>query len=72
MARYMGLRTSVKYPYQNYNVNRVFGGIVVDKSFGYIQSDNLFTILKSTKSTDIAEIRNLYKTPTKLRFHHGD
>lgn len=67
VARYMGLRTSVEYPYQKYNINYVFGSIVVNKSYGYIQSDNLFAILKSTNLTDIAEIRNWYKNAYKTK-----
>jgi hypothetical protein len=61
MGRYMGLKTSVDYSYQNYNINEVFRSISIDKSYGYIQSDNLFTILKETKLTNAKEIRKLYK-----------
>ena len=70
MGRYMGLNTSVEYPYQNYNVKSAFRSIAIDKTYSYIQSANLFRILNDFDTKDVKEIKRIYrsrhitKTPT--------
>ena len=71
MGRYMGLNTSVDYPYQPYNIKSAFRSIAIDKTYGYIQSANLFRILNDFNTKDVKEIRRIYrsryinKVPTK-------
>ena len=61
MGRYMGLNTSVEYPYQNYNINEIFRSVTIDKCYGYIQSANIFRILNDFESRDYKEIKRMYK-----------
>jgi hypothetical protein len=61
MGRYMGLNTSVEYPYQNYNINEIFRSVTIDKCYGYIQSANIFRILNDYESRDYKEIKKIYK-----------